>query len=37
MFENKQNENQEKIDNALDKLKEKYGYDFIKRGTDIEK
>ena len=37
LFENKQNEKQEKIDNALDKLKEKYGYDFIKRGTDIEK
>ena len=36
LFENKQNEKQEKIDNALDKLKEKYGYDFIKRGTDIE-
>ena len=35
LFEDKQNEKQEKIDNALDKLKDKYGYNFIKRATDI--
>ena len=35
LFEDEQNEKQEKIDNALDKLKDKYGYNFIKRATDI--
>lgn len=36
LFEDEQNEKQEKIDNALDKLKDKYGYNFIKRGSDIK-
>lgn len=35
LFEDEQNEKQEKIDNALDKLKDKYGYNLIKRATDI--
>ena len=36
LFEDEQNVKQEKIDNALDKLKDKYGYNFIKRGSDIK-
>ncbi len=36
LFDNKQEEKQNKIDNVLDNLKEKYGYDFIKRARDFE-
>ena len=35
LFDNKQNEKQEKLDEALDKLKEKYGINSIKRGGEI--
>ena len=35
LFDNKQNEKQEKLDETLDKLKEKYGINFIKRGGEI--
>ena len=35
LFDNKQNEKQEKLDETLDKLKEKYGVNFIKRGGEI--
>ena len=35
LFDNKQNEKQEKLDEALDKLKEKYGINKIKRGGEI--
>ena len=35
LFDDKQNEKQEKIDETLDKLKEKYGYNLIKRGGEI--
>lgn len=36
MFNNNFSEKQEKIDKSIDMLKEKYGYDFIKRGGIIE-
>ncbi len=36
LFDNKQEEKQNKIDNVLDNLKEKYGYNFIKRARDVE-
>lgn len=35
IFDNKQNEKQEKLDETLDKLKDKYGIKFIKRGGEI--
>lgn len=35
LFDNKQNEKQEKLDETLDKLKDKYGMNFIKRGGEI--
>ena len=35
LFDNKQNEKQEKLDETLDKLKDKYGINFIKRGGEI--
>lgn len=35
LFVNKQNEKQEKIDTALDKLKDKFGYNSIKRAGEI--
>ncbi len=35
LFDNKQNEKQEKIDNAVDKIKDKYGYNSIKRANEI--
>lgn len=35
LFDNKQNEKQEKLDETLDKLKEKYGINTIKRGGEI--
>ena len=31
LFENKENEKQKKIDSAVDKIKEKYGYNSITR------
>ena len=34
-FDNNQNEKQEKIDNAVDKIKDKYGYNSIKRANEI--
>ncbi len=36
LFDNKQEEKQNKIDNVLDNLKEKYGYNFIKRARDVD-
>ena len=36
IFDNSYSEKQEKIDKSIDKIKEKYGYDFIKRGGIIE-
>lgn len=36
IFDNTASKKQENIDKSLDKLKEKYGYDFIKRGAIIE-
>ena len=36
IFDNSSSEKQEKLDKSLDILKEKYGYDFIKRGAIIE-
>ena len=35
LFDNKQNEKQEKLDETLDKIKEKYGHNFIKRGGEM--
>ncbi len=35
LFDNKQSEKQEKLDETLDKLKDKYGMNFIKRGGEI--
>ena len=35
LFDNKQNEKQEKLDETIDKLKDKYGMNFIKRGGEI--
>lgn len=35
LFDNKQNEKQEKLDETIDKLKEKYGINTIKRGGEI--
>ena len=35
LFDNKQEEKQNRIDNVIDNLKEKYGYDFIKRASNI--
>ena len=35
LFNNNDNEKQDKIDNAVDKLKEKYGYDFITRASNL--
>ena len=35
LFDNKQNEKLEKLDETLDKIKEKYGSNFIKRGGEI--
>ena len=35
LFEDKQNEKQEKIDNAVDKIKDKFGYNIIKRAKEI--
>lgn len=29
------NKKQDKIDNTIDKLKEKYGYDFITRASEL--
>ena len=37
LFDNKQNEKQEKIDTALDKLKDKFGYNSIKRAGEMKK
>lgn len=36
IFDNTSSEKQEKLDKSLDMLKEKYGYDLIKRGTIIQ-
>ena len=35
LFDNKLNEKQEKLDETLDKIKEKYGHNFIKRGGEM--
>ena len=35
LFNNSDNEKQDKIDNTIDKLKEKYGYDFITRASNL--
>lgn len=35
LFDDKNNEKQNKIDNTIDKLKEKYGYDFITRAGNL--
>ena len=35
LFSNLENEKQDKIDVTLDKLKEKYGYDLIKKGAEL--
>ena len=35
LFDDKKNEKQEKLDETLDKIKEKYGHNFIKRGGEI--
>ena len=37
LFDNKQNEKQEKIDNTIDMLKDKFGYNSIKRAGEINK
>ncbi len=36
LFEENKDCKQEKLDNAIDKLKDKYGYTFIKRATEVE-
>lgn len=36
LFEDKANEKQEKLDNAIDTIKEKYGYNVIKRAGEME-
>lgn len=36
LFDNKQEEKQNKIDYVIDNLKEKYGYNFIKRATNLK-
>jgi len=36
LFDNKQEEKQDKIDKVLDNLKEKYGYDSIKRARNLK-
>ncbi len=35
LFDDKNNEKQDSLDNAIDKLKEKYGYDFITRAGKL--
>ena len=35
-FEERKDEKQEKIDEIVDKLRDKYGYDMISRATKIE-
>jgi len=35
LFENEQNEKQDRIDSAVDKIKDKYGYNIIKRAREI--
>ena len=35
LFSNLENEKQDKIDVTVDKLKEKYGYDLIKKGAEL--
>ena len=36
LFSNSNNEKQDKLDNTIDKIKEKYGYDFIKRAGNLK-
>lgn len=36
LFENTENKKQDKLDSTIDKLKEKYGYEFIKRAREIK-
>ena len=36
LFENTENEKQKKIDSAIDKIKEKYGYDAITRAGKMK-
>lgn len=36
LFDDKSDEKQNKIDNTIDHLKEKYGYNFITRATNID-
>lgn len=35
LFTNKDNEKQDKLDMTIDQLKEKYGYDLVKRGAEL--
>ena len=35
LFDETKNEKQDKLDNTIDKIKEKYGYDFIKRAGNL--
>ena len=35
LFDTKSSEKQDKLDNTIDKLKEKYGYDFITRAGNM--
>lgn len=35
LFSNNDNEKQDKLDNTIDKLKDKYGYDFITRASNL--
>ena len=35
LFSDTENEKQDKLDMTIDKLKEKYGYDFVKRGAEL--
>lgn len=36
LFENTENKKQDKLDSTLDKLKEKFGYEFIKRAGEMK-
>ncbi len=35
LFDNADNKKQDKLDNTIDKIKEKYGYDFITRANNL--
>ncbi len=36
LFNNNDNEKQDKLENTIDKLKQKYGYDFITRAGSLD-